>query len=721
MEISMNALFLWGIRYKTLSDVNRFFDKRFYRTEEQVYDNIDALIDFINLNNIKCVFIQNPYLNEKRLTIYKTLKEKGINLLISDRGALPNSWFFDPNGFNADSSSYNSKYWDKPLSKEREENVLKYINNEVNSDIALELQGKRFGAEALKSKLKISKNKKVLFVPLQRPSDTVIKYFSGNVKDMEHFLRNIVEIQDKLKDDWVIVVKKHPLETERIFEDKLLYVEDDTHFKDLIEMCDTVMLINSGVGVISMMYQKPVLHFGKAFYSHPSINKEVKDVDDAIKQLNNLFQVDFEKVKRFISYLIEDFYSFGEFTTELITKDDGSKITATRKIDFYKINNIPRKSKKDTLIVTDVEFWRADLGSRQRVFRMIKFLNKFLNIKILFLKEYTKHDIELITKNEFNHLIDNIHDISVSINEIKNTKETITNNLEVFYNHEFKCKFNKYLEKYHFDNIMIEYIKLDYLLNDLHGRYTTIIDTHDLMSMRTKVYKENNDRTSIVLEKIENEIKILSEYRYVLSIQKNEYNLLNEYISKEKNLLIPHAVDIVDVKIIKNIATNIIFISGPANYKHIIWFIENIWKYFLNEENITLNIYGSVCNQLKQYKGIKNIQLKGYVDNLTITYANADIVVNPVLYGSGLKIKNVEALANGVPLITTDEGANGIEDGINYAFLLANSVDEWIEAILALKLSKELREKLSKNAIEYSKHYFSDKNCYQKLVDVLKD
>jgi len=704
--------------FKSISHVISKY-KLVYKNEKYFKTYKDLEIFYKN-NMINYILMPNPYGNEKRYSLYKAIKEKKeIKYLASDRGALPNSWFFDLNGFNADSESYDSKYWDKPLSTEKEQKVIEYIKNETGSDVALELQGARLGADSLRKKLNIVKNKKVLFVPLQRPSDTVIKYFSGNVEDMEHFLKNIVEIQEKLKEDWVVIVKKHPLESIRLYEDKLIYVEDDTHFKDLIELCDAVMLINSGVGVTAMMYQKPVVHFGKAFYSNESINKEVKTVDEAILHLNNIFKIDFEKVKRFISYLTEEFYSFGEFITEERIEKDGSKRTITKKIDFFQINGLPRKSKTTTLLVTDIEFWRADIGNRQRILRLIQYLNKYLNLKILFLKKISKQDENQLEELGLLQLIDKIEDIRIENNDLSRTKETKTEHLENFYNHENKCKFDKYLSKNKYDNIIIEYIRLDYLINDLHDNYITMIDTHDLMSMRTESYAKNNDKHHIIITRDE-EYKILQNYNYVLSIQKNEFNLLKENIPIKKNILVYHAVDIEHSHMINELVKNIVFISGPANYKHIIWFIENIWKYFLEDNELILNIHGSVCKNLQQYKDMKNIILHGYAKDLKAIYKKTDIIVNPVLYGGGLKIKNVEALSNGIPLITTDEGANGIEDGVNFSFLLANSTDEWIEAILALKLSKELREKLSKNAIEYSKHYFSDKNCYQKVVDVLK-
>ncbi|WP_320034576.1 hypothetical protein [Halarcobacter sp.] len=335
----MNVLYLWKKEYKALCDIDIFFKKKFTFNE---YDlNTKNILDFIKTNKIDIVVIQNPFQNEKRLNIYKYLKKNNIKLLISDRGALPNSWFFDPNGFNAESTSYHPKYWDKPLSLLKKQKVQEYIQNEIKSESSLEKQSKRIGKEKLRKKLNISSNKKILFVPLQRPSDTVIKYFSKNVKKMENFLENIIDIQNKLKDNWLVLVKKHPLETQRLYEDKLFYVDDDTHFKDLIELCDSIVLINSGVGLISMMYSKPVYHFGDAFYSHPSINKEVKTSNEVVDFLkNNHLKVDKQKVERFISYLIDEFYSFGKFFTEEITLEDNSKRTITTKINFYKINNI---------------------------------------------------------------------------------------------------------------------------------------------------------------------------------------------------------------------------------------------------------------------------------------------------------------------------------------------------------------------------------------------
>ena len=730
----MRALYMWGEKYKVLSEIDIYFKKIFFRTEYNS-QNINELIKYINKNKINYVCIQNPYLNEKRLFVYKELLKNNnrtikIKLLISDRGALPNSWFFDVNGFNAESISYNSKYWDHELSEFKEKKTIEYIRKTISTDTSLEKQGKKISAARLRNKLSIGKNKKVLFVPLQRPNDTVIKYFSKNVKNMDDFLQKILEVKYALNDDWIILVKKHPLEDQHLYEDQLKYVDDDAHFKDLLELCDAVALINSGVGVTAMMYQKPVYHFGNTFYSHYSLNKEVKNSQELVQCLRGgLLKVDFEKTKRFISYLINDFYSFGELVTEIATLPDGSKTPAVRDIYFNQIKGLPNKSKHKTLIITHCRFWDASIGGAiYRLQKMILFLRDKIDLEILFFDKYKDGDLRKIKQLRLEHLTTNIYDIDATWEEIYKTEDTSSPGLSQYYNKEFKAKFNVFLKNNKFRNIFVEYINLDYLVNDLHQQYSTFIDTVDIVSARTYSYKKfsnSNEGLSIKIDSLEDELEILSPYSYIIAIQKNEFEKIKENLSNSNKVLLAGFPPKIQ-KIYSNNdkVININYISGNSGIEHIIWFIEKIWGYFSNSKyrGLTLNIFGAVCEHryLGKYSNLKNIILHGRVDDVTQAYKNADICVNPVRYGSGLKIKNVEALGFGIPLITTDEGANGIEDGINNAFLLANTVDEWLEAILYMKNSKSLREELSKNSVKYANYYFTTEKCFSKISEILQ-
>lgn len=307
-----------------------------YKSEHE-FDHANDFIEYFKKNDYSRALLPNPYGNEKRLLLYRALKERGLEFIVMDRGALPDSIFFDNKGFNADSSSYDPKIWDVELSSEEIELVDSYMTQLRTSDDALEEQGKRVGADSLAERLYISPNKKVLFIPFQRPSDTVIKYFSGSVPNMDKFIEFIEKVTEGLSDEWVVIAKKHPLEKSQRCPNNIILVDESTHIKDLIELSDAVLLINSGVGVLSMIFEKPVLYVGEVFYSHPQLNRHVSTPKEAVDLLESLFEVNLETVRRFIHYLVNNFYSFGKTEHEIITKEDGSLFNITRDILFYRL------------------------------------------------------------------------------------------------------------------------------------------------------------------------------------------------------------------------------------------------------------------------------------------------------------------------------------------------------------------------------------------------
>lgn len=308
--------------------------------DEKDFSNVEVLARYLQANNINRVVLQNPYSNELRLAIYNYLRANNIDYYIVERGALPNSMFFDPNGFNADSSSYDEKYWNIPLSSEKQLATMRYINEERYNAEALEAQASRISRNQLRRVLRINPGKKVLFVPLQTSSDTVIKYFCGReVPTFEAFLHLVQEVANTLPADWCLVIKKHPLmKNSHDFQNVL--IADDYNIKDLLELADCVLLINSGVGLISMLFDKPVLYTGEVFYAHPKLNTRVNNAYEILSCLKELMIPDMEIRTRFIAFLLHDFYSFGRFTTKVIDWSEQANMTITTAIDFYYIPNL---------------------------------------------------------------------------------------------------------------------------------------------------------------------------------------------------------------------------------------------------------------------------------------------------------------------------------------------------------------------------------------------
>lgn len=317
---------------------------------EYDFVNLDNLMirpefsEMLSIEKINLIIFPNVYGNPARLELYKWCKENKIPFLCYERGALPDSWFFDSYGCNADSLAYQSIDYMRPMAVDTYYKVKKYIRGCLHDFEPLEVQGNRKGAEAFLSQQNIL-GRKVLFVPLQRPSDTVIQHYIGQIESYENFIKIIDRLAENLKYyGWVTVVKKHPLETKRPNLSHVVFASDDAHFLDLLESCDAVALINSGVGVYSMMMEKPCYIFGEAFYAVENINYSVtaNEYSDELaisrlaqKIVRDEITVNKDKMYKFIDFLIHDFYSFGIPQTKRRKEPDGSLRTITTGIDFY--------------------------------------------------------------------------------------------------------------------------------------------------------------------------------------------------------------------------------------------------------------------------------------------------------------------------------------------------------------------------------------------------
>lgn len=331
----------------------------FYGTNvfQEIFTNsvYKPLSDFKDVKNfywyikafcIDHVIVNNPYISDRFHEFYLAAKALGIKVTTFDRGALPDSWFFDSYGFNGSSDAYLPFNWEHvELDSAKSSSTLSYIESITKTDISLESQNPRKSVDEIKKNAGIDKNKKILFIPFQRPNDTVVKYFSKNVNGMSGFVDLVNEVAKKINTkEWLIVAKKHPLEVDR----PLAHVKflDDVHINDLLQMSDATFQINSGVGLLSLLFGKPTFVCGESFYVHEGLANEIKAAEDLLEKLQEIKarSPDQETLLKFIHFLKNDFYSFGKAKGYLREEKNGELSPITKGIDFYSFNFFDKKS-----------------------------------------------------------------------------------------------------------------------------------------------------------------------------------------------------------------------------------------------------------------------------------------------------------------------------------------------------------------------------------------
>jgi glycosyltransferase involved in cell wall biosynthesis len=94
------------------------------------------------------------------------------------------------------------------------------------------------------------------------------------------------------------------------------------------------------------------------------------------------------------------------------------------------------------------------------------------------------------------------------------------------------------------------------------------------------------------------------------------------------------------------------------------------------------------------------IHVTGTVDDVRPFYASAVAAVVPLRVGSGTRLKILEAMAAGVPVVSTKLGAEGIDIEPDHHFLQADSGPDIAAAVHRIVSSDETRSRLSQAARE---------------------
>jgi glycosyltransferase involved in cell wall biosynthesis len=148
----------------------------------------------------------------------------------------------------------------------------------------------------------------------------------------------------------------------------------------------------------------------------------------------------------------------------------------------------------------------------------------------------------------------------------------------------------------------------------------------------------------------------------------------------------------------------------PYNETGLIEFIEKSLPILIEKSPASkLRIIGRnptqrIINVVKKYP--HNIVLEGYVEDLSEALHSCCAMIVPLLFGSGIKIKVLEAIAHGVPIVTTSVGAMSIPlEHKFHCFIEDNlhSFPDWLIMLQDIKTNKSI----SDNSLLLYKSLFS--------------
>jgi glycosyltransferase involved in cell wall biosynthesis len=92
------------------------------------------------------------------------------------------------------------------------------------------------------------------------------------------------------------------------------------------------------------------------------------------------------------------------------------------------------------------------------------------------------------------------------------------------------------------------------------------------------------------------------------------------------------------------------------------------------------------------------VRLHGYVADAKPFWTGANVLAVPLLSGGGVRVKILEAMAIGVPVVSTTVGCEGLDVHHGEHLLIANTPEEFARACACILQDKELAQNLAQNA-----------------------
>jgi len=193
-----------------------------------------------------------------------------------------------------------------------------------------------------------------------------------------------------------------------------------------------------------------------------------------------------------------------------------------------------------------------------------------------------------------------------------------------------------------------------------------------------------------------------SQHRNVPSAPRNED--LRTITPASQITVIPIAVDtqLLQPVVRQPESVNIVTLGTlhyPPNADGIRWFTQEVFPRVCRQiSTATLTIIGK--NPPADFLELAasqpgKITITGYVPDLIPYLERAALMVVPVRAGSGMRVRILEAFAQAIPMVTTTIGLEGIDAVPGEEILVADTVEEYVEAVVNLLRDESMQGRLA--------------------------
>lgn len=320
--------------------------------------------------------------------------------------------------------------------------------------------------------------------------------------------------------------------------------------------------------------------------------------------------------------------------------------------------------------------------------------------------------VKLVEKNPF---------AITRIDNMRGWLSTRPSSVRSAYSNEMAALVRQFAEKWKPDIIVAFTFVMGAYALEVRGA-SSIIDVDNYMSrMLFESYKEAKGlrisaRRYVAWRKFKNYEKWLyRQYDRCLVTTESDRDLLSMQLglSPDKIYAIPNGVDTdYNFPTSEQPEENSLVFNGSlryqANFDAIAYFLRDIFPFIYNENPLVhLSITGrNDGTPVEQLPNIDRVNFTGYLDDIRPVVRKSWICIVPLRIGGGTRLKILEAMALGTPVVSTSKGAEGLGVIPGEHILIADDPGEFAGQVTQLLKNPQLRQFLSFNASQFVKEKY---------------
>lgn len=303
-------------------------------------------------------------------------------------------------------------------------------------------------------------------------------------------------------------------------------------------------------------------------------------------------------------------------------------------------------------------------------------------------------------------------------------------NAQRFIDQNYKNKLKSLLQAFTFDIIQLEGLYLCPYIKTIRANSNAkiVYRSHNIEhEIWERTVQQTKGIKKIYIKHLTRRIKkfeldAINTYDSIIPITKRDLKKLNKLGNLKPSFVIPAGFEIEEIENTSPAENNLFFIGAldwAPNQEGLNWFFKKCWKKILQvQPQINLIVAGRNAPNwfIQKIKEQPNVQYRGEIPDAQEFISTNNIMIAPLLSGSGMRVKIIEGMMYKKAIVTTPVGCEGIDVKNKEQIFIADKPAKFVKHCLTLTQNRKLVVATGNKAFKFVQKHYDNKILNKKLV-----